>query len=122
MAECGPEELRATFGEDAELYDRCRRGCPSAAFGELRALADIGPRIARPRGRLQNGPGDRPLARRGRRPASRHRGRRIRPVRSKGVPPARLGGDLLHGRVPQPTLHVLQKSRFRRRRSCSVAN
>lgn len=36
-------QLRATFDEDAELYDRCRPGYPEAIFDDLGELAGLGP-------------------------------------------------------------------------------
>lgn len=35
--------LRVTFGEDAELYDRCRPGYPPGLFEDLKAMAGIEP-------------------------------------------------------------------------------
>lgn len=35
--------LRATFGEDAELYDRCRPGYPPELFEDLKAVVGIDP-------------------------------------------------------------------------------
>ncbi|WP_255658434.1 trans-aconitate 2-methyltransferase [Actinoplanes sp. L3-i22] len=35
--------LRTTFGEDAELYDRCRPGYPPRMFADLAGLAGLGP-------------------------------------------------------------------------------
>jgi SAM-dependent methyltransferase len=37
-----PDDLRAIFDEDAELYDRARPGYPDALFDDLFALAGIG--------------------------------------------------------------------------------
>jgi SAM-dependent methyltransferase len=37
-----PDDLRAVFDEDAELYDRARPGYPDAVFDDLFALAAIG--------------------------------------------------------------------------------
>ena len=37
------DELRRTFGEDPNLYDRARPGYPAALFAGLAELADIGP-------------------------------------------------------------------------------
>jgi hypothetical protein len=37
------KRLRATFTEDAELYDRCRPQYPPALFTDLAALAGLGP-------------------------------------------------------------------------------
>jgi len=37
-----PDDLRAIFDEDAELYDRARPGYPQALFDDLFALAGIG--------------------------------------------------------------------------------
>jgi SAM-dependent methyltransferase len=37
------EQLRATFNEDAELYDRVRPGYPAELFSDLAKLAGIGP-------------------------------------------------------------------------------
>ena len=37
-----PDDLRAVFDEDAELYDRARPGYPDALFDDLFALAGIG--------------------------------------------------------------------------------
>jgi SAM-dependent methyltransferase len=37
------ETLRTTFGQDAELYDRCRPTYPPQLFTDLAALADLGP-------------------------------------------------------------------------------
>jgi SAM-dependent methyltransferase len=38
-----PDDLRAIFDEDAELYDRARPGYPDALFDDLFALGGIGP-------------------------------------------------------------------------------
>ena len=38
------EQLRETFNEDAELYDRARPGYPAALFDDLADLSGIGPR------------------------------------------------------------------------------
>ena len=43
MPECDRARLRATFDEDAELYDRARPGYPAATFDDLAGLACIGP-------------------------------------------------------------------------------
>jgi len=43
MANLEREALRATFNEDAELYDRARPGYPSALFVDLAELAKLGP-------------------------------------------------------------------------------
>jgi SAM-dependent methyltransferase len=37
------KQLRATFTENAELYDRIRPTCPSALFADLATLAGLGP-------------------------------------------------------------------------------
>ncbi len=37
------EILRTTFGQDAELYDRCRPGYPPPLFTDLATLAGLGP-------------------------------------------------------------------------------
>lgn len=44
MTEIDRSRLRATFNQDAELYDRCRPGYPPQVFEDLAALAPIGPR------------------------------------------------------------------------------
>lgn len=36
-------QLRETFNEDAELYDRARPGYPAALFVDLAAMSDVGP-------------------------------------------------------------------------------
>ena len=41
MAESERSHLRMTFGEDAELYDRCRPGYPDSMFTDLSTLAGI---------------------------------------------------------------------------------
>lgn len=41
MTENDRTQLRSTFGEDAELYDRCRPGYPPQMFYELSAMAGI---------------------------------------------------------------------------------
>ncbi|HEU5156205.1 MAG TPA: class I SAM-dependent methyltransferase [Streptosporangiaceae bacterium] len=43
MAQGERERLRATFTEDAELYDRARPGYPREAIDDLAELADLGP-------------------------------------------------------------------------------
>jgi SAM-dependent methyltransferase len=43
MTDADRETLRTTFGQDAELYDRCRPGYPDPLFADLVALAGLGP-------------------------------------------------------------------------------
>ncbi|MDG4810184.1 class I SAM-dependent methyltransferase [Micromonospora sp. WMMD1120] len=43
MTRADREELRTTFGEDAELYDRCRPSYPPPLFTDLATLAGLGP-------------------------------------------------------------------------------
>jgi SAM-dependent methyltransferase len=43
MAQEDRERLRSTFNQAAELYDRARPRYPTALFGDLADLADIGP-------------------------------------------------------------------------------
>ncbi|GAA2692668.1 class I SAM-dependent methyltransferase [Actinoplanes palleronii] len=43
MTDAGREMLRTTFGQDAELYDRCRPGYPPQLFADLATLAGLGP-------------------------------------------------------------------------------
>jgi len=43
MADLDRERLRATFDDDAELYDQARPGYPPALFADLAELADLGP-------------------------------------------------------------------------------
>ncbi|SHG87933.1 class I SAM-dependent methyltransferase [Streptoalloteichus hindustanus] len=43
MSEADRERLRATFTEDAELYDRCRPTYPPALFDDLAALVPLTP-------------------------------------------------------------------------------
>jgi SAM-dependent methyltransferase len=44
MTDTDREMLRTTFGQDAELYDRCRPGYPPPLFTDLAVLAALGPR------------------------------------------------------------------------------
>lgn len=44
MDDAARERLRVTFGEDAELYDRCRPGYPPRLFDDLTALAGLSAR------------------------------------------------------------------------------
>lgn len=43
MTDTNRETLRTTFGQDAELYDRCRPAYPHPLFTDLAVLADLGP-------------------------------------------------------------------------------
>ncbi|GIE78563.1 methyltransferase type 11 [Actinoplanes philippinensis] len=43
MTDTDREMLRTTFGEDAELYDRCRPRYPPQLFADLAELAGLGP-------------------------------------------------------------------------------
>ncbi|XVV15505.1 class I SAM-dependent methyltransferase [Actinoplanes sp. CA-131856] len=45
MTDTNREALRTTFGQDAELYDRCRPAYPAQLFTDLATLADLGPRV-----------------------------------------------------------------------------
>ena len=38
-----PDDLRAIFDEDAELYDRARPGYPAELMEDLRSFAGLGP-------------------------------------------------------------------------------
>src|SRR3954452_19247184 len=42
MTDTDREMLRTTFGQDAELYDRCRPSYPPPLFTDLAALASLG--------------------------------------------------------------------------------
>ena len=44
MTDSDRELLRATFGQDAERYDRARPGYPAELFADLARLAGLGPR------------------------------------------------------------------------------
>jgi SAM-dependent methyltransferase len=41
MTDTSRESLRATFGQDAELYDQCRPGYPDRVFDDLATLAGL---------------------------------------------------------------------------------
>jgi len=43
MPEAEQDRLKATFDEDAELYDRVRPGYPEQLFNDLFALGRLGP-------------------------------------------------------------------------------
>jgi SAM-dependent methyltransferase len=59
------ELLRATFGQDADLYDRARPGYPGEAFEDLVRLAGLGPRSRVLEIGCGTGQATRPLARLG---------------------------------------------------------
>ena len=65
MTDTDREMLRATFGQDAELYDRWRPGYPPQLFADLATLAALGPHARVLEIGCGTGQATLPLARRG---------------------------------------------------------
>ncbi|GIG87084.1 class I SAM-dependent methyltransferase [Plantactinospora endophytica] len=65
MTDIDRELLRATFGQDADLYDRARPGYPDQMFADLVALAGLGPQSRVLEIGCGTGQATRPLARLG---------------------------------------------------------
>jgi SAM-dependent methyltransferase len=65
MTDINREGLRTTFGQDAELYDRCRPTYPPQLFADLGTLADLGPHARVLEIGCGTGQATLPLARRG---------------------------------------------------------
>jgi protein-L-isoaspartate O-methyltransferase len=65
MGDLDRRGLRATFTEDAELYDRVRPGYPLALFDDLAELANVGPHCRVLEIGCGTGQATVPLARRG---------------------------------------------------------
>lgn len=65
MTDTNREMLRTTFGQDAELYDRCRPGYPPQLFTDLATLAGLGPHARVLEIGCGTGQATLPLARRG---------------------------------------------------------